>query len=184
MSEVRALAERWHEQFGEPMEVCLERAAFGVEIRALANAKGSVIVVPESAPAELRDLAHLIGSPVSLGRELRTSGVTRIDAAGPVSLAMALKIMGDERTRVFCGTPASRQAFAWSSILDDASRRAFGSGGALETVLRSLRDDQVEIVLCRCCHAMNARWDDREVHVPRSVAEFNRSKLDHLPEPP
>lgn len=183
MSEVHALAERWHEQFGEPMRACLERAALGVEIRRLANAKGSVIVVPGGAPSELVDLAHLVGSPVSIGRELRGSGVLRVDAAGPVSLVLALRIMGDDRVRVFCGAAGARGSFAWPAVLDDAGTRSLGSGGTLETVLRSLRDDRAEIVVCECCRAANARWDDRAIHVPRSIADDIRSKLDHLPEP-
>lgn len=51
----------------------------------------------------------------------------------------------------------------------------------LEKLLRSLREDRLEIVLCDdCCDPRHPHQDDRTVHIPRSVAAKAKVAIDRM----
>lgn len=51
----------------------------------------------------------------------------------------------------------------------------------LEKLLRSLREDRVEIVLCDdCCDPRTPHQDDRTVHIPRSIATRAKVAIDRM----
>ena len=65
-------------------------------------------------------------------------------------------------------------------VSQEASCR-FMKANTLEKLLRSLREDRIEIVLCDdCCDPKKPYQDDRVVHIPRTIAERASLAIDRM----
>lgn len=57
----------------------------------------------------------------------------------------------------------------------------FMKANTFDTLLHSLRNDTLEIILCDdCCNPMQPYQDDRVVHIPRSIAQRAHQSIDRM----
>lgn len=116
MSEAHVLGGQWYELFSRHAEdlypgrytspFCLELAEMAIEIRRIAEEKGSRIVVHNYLRPEFHEIANLIGDSLGLAKELARTAPKRVDFAAVFFMGATAKISLGDATRVFtCDTP-------------------------------------------------------------------------------
>lgn len=173
------LIEVYEERFGEHWAACYVHAEIGPdasEIALLDHPDAELMIHPECGCASScllklrngeipRAKAYFL-STEQMVEHARRSTVRKFLVATEKGMVYRLRKEMPEKEFL----PVSMQAEC-----------RYMKANTFEKLLRSLREDRLEIVLCNdCCDPKNPYQDEHVIHIPRSVAERARLAIDRM----